>query len=266
MTESSVTQTVSASWVDFHCHLDLYPDPIQVAQEAEKNAILTLTVTTVPRAWPREREMFAHLKFVRPALGLHPELVAAHAAELKLWERHLDETRYVGEVGLDGRSRARASLPEQEVVFRRILDICAERGGKVLTVHSAGASASAVRMIATHLPPDRGRVVLHWFTGSKATLAIAVEHGCFFSINTAMLASETARKLVAAVPLDRVLTETDGPFTSQHGRVAAPTDVPHTVERLAAFLELAPTELGQRIRANLRSLLTQSSSAQNIGA
>lgn len=245
-----------AQWVDFHCHLDLYPDPDQVADEAEETGVRTLAVTTTPRAWPREREMFAQLRFVRPALGLHPELVAEHAAEITLWERYLDETRYVGEVGLDARPRARSSLPEQKAVFRRMLDTCAERGGKILTVHSAGIPGETVRMIVESLPPDRGRVVLHWFTGSKAPMALAVEHGCYFSINASMLQSEAGRRLITGIPRDRILTETDGPFTLTAGRPARPPDVADTVTRLAAFLKLAPEVLAQQICANLRSLLS----------
>lgn len=132
MTQSAHTEAKvgTAQWVDFHCHLDLYPDPGAVAAEAERKGVRTLAVTTTPRAWPREREMFLSLRYVRPALGLHPELVAEHAHEIGLWERYLEDTRYVGEVGLDARPRGRPSLPEQKVVFRRILEVCAEHGEK----------------------------------------------------------------------------------------------------------------------------------------
>ena len=44
-------------------------------------------------------------RHVRAALGLHPQLVAERASELPLWEAHLGETRYVGEVGLDAGPR-----------------------------------------------------------------------------------------------------------------------------------------------------------------
>jgi TatD DNase family protein len=244
-----------AEWVDFHCHLDLYPDPVQIACEAEQNGVRTLAVTTTPRAWPREREMFAHLRFVRPALGLHPELVAQHADEITLWERYLEETRYIGEVGLDSRPRARSSLPEQRAVFRRVLDACAEHGGKILTVHSAGIPGETVRMIADRLQPDRGRVVLHWFTGGTAQMTAAARHGCYFSINASMLRSEKGRSLIKAIPRDRILTETDGPLTQTADAPARPRDVVHTVAQLAAFLDLAPKVLAEQIRGNLRNLL-----------
>jgi TatD DNase family protein len=243
-------------WVDFHCHVDLYLDLDRIADECERNGVLTLAVTTTPRAWPREREMFAHMRFVQPALGLHPELVADHGTEITLWERHLDETRYVGEVGLDGRPRARASVPEQKVVFRRVLEVCAERGNKILTVHSAGIPGDTVRMIVEHLPSERGRVVLHWFTGTKALLALAVQHGCYFSINASMLQSAGGRGLIPEIPLARILTETDGPFTQTQRRPARPVDVAGTVNKLSDLLGLAPEIFAEQIRTNLRSLLS----------
>ena len=242
-------------WVDFHCHIDLYPNPNEVAADAELLGVRTLAVTTTPRAWPRDREMFAGFRCVRPALGLHPELVAEHAHEITLWERYLDQTRYVGEVGLDARPRGRASLPQQKAVFRRVLEICAEHGGKILTVHSAGIPGDTVRMITEHLPPNRGRIVLHWFVGSKTATALAVDHGCYFSVNSTMLKSEAARKTITAIPRDRLLTETDGPFTARENRPAKPSDVPHTVTELEQFLHASPGDLGKQIQANLNTLL-----------
>ena len=42
--------------VDFHCHLDLYPDHQAAVEEAEDAGVFTLAVTTTPRAWPRNHE------------------------------------------------------------------------------------------------------------------------------------------------------------------------------------------------------------------
>lgn len=92
-----MTENVQAVGVDFHCHLDLYPDHEAAIARAEAARIYTLTVTTPPKAWARNHELTRHTRFVRAALGLHPQLVAERAGELPLWERLLSETRYVGE-------------------------------------------------------------------------------------------------------------------------------------------------------------------------
>lgn len=243
------------SGVDFHCHLDLYPDHRAAIARAESARIYTLTVTTTPRAWARNHELTRHTRYVRAALGLHPQLVAERAAELPLWERHLPETRYVGEVGLDAGPRFYRSLDAQKQVFRTVLETCAAAGGKILTVHSVRSAPAVLDMIDEHLPRDRGVVVLHWFTGSKSEARRGVDLGCYFSVNAEMCRSDRGRALVAALPLDRILTETDGPFTQIDGRPAEPADVPAAADAIARVRNVPVDGVSRAIQANLRALL-----------
>jgi TatD DNase family protein len=74
--------------VDFHCHLDLFPDPVSAISDAEAAGIYTLTVTTTPRAWPRNHDLTHKTRYVRAALGLHPQLIAEHSAEIEIWEKY----------------------------------------------------------------------------------------------------------------------------------------------------------------------------------
>ncbi|MGN8113976.1 Qat anti-phage system TatD family nuclease QatD [Labrys sp. 22185] len=241
--------------VDFHCHLDLYPDHEAAVARAEAARIYTLTVTTTPRAWPRNHELTRHTQYVRAALGLHPQLVAERAAELPLWERHLAETRYIGEVGLDAGPRFYKSLETQRHVFQRVLERCAEAGGKILTVHSVRSVPAVLDMIEAHLPCERGRVVLHWFTGSKSDARRAAALGCYFSINAEMTRTDRGRDLIRTLPRDRILTETDGPFTQVGGRPSEPSDVASTITALGATLDLSADVAAKFILSNLRTLL-----------
>src|SRR5207237_7025951 len=115
-----------------------------------------------PRAWPRNEELAAATKYVRAALGLHPQLVKEHAHELTIWRDLLPRARYVGEVGLDAGPAHYKSFDAQKAVFETILRDCAAHGGKILTIHSVRAAAAVLYMIETHLPATRGRAVLHW--------------------------------------------------------------------------------------------------------
>jgi TatD DNase family protein len=67
----------------------------------------------------------------------------------------------VGGVGLDAGPRYYKSLDVQKVVFRRILECCAESGGKILTIHSVRCTAAVLDMLEAHLPRDRS-TALHW--------------------------------------------------------------------------------------------------------
>lgn len=95
--------------------------------------------------------------------------------------------------------------------------MCAARGGKILSIHSVRTASRVLDHIDECLPRDRGKVVLHWFSGTAAEARRAVQAGCYFSVNHAMLGKPRGREIVAQLPLDRILTETDGPFIDVDG-------------------------------------------------
>jgi TatD DNase family protein len=142
------------NYVDLHCHLDLYPDFMSAVQDAERAAVYTLTMTTTPKAWPRNREVTEATHYVRAALGLHPQLVYERAHEISLWDQYLPEARYVGEVGIDAGPRYYRSLDPQKEVFVHMLQGCARYGDKILSVHTVRSAIC---------PPQKAK----WFsTGS----------------------------------------------------------------------------------------------------
>jgi TatD DNase family protein len=245
-----------AALVDFHCHLDLYPDYPALVTECERQGIFTLAVTTTPRAWPRNNELAAQTRHVRAALGLHPQLVAEHADELSIWDAHLKETRYIGEVGLDAGPRYYRSFGEQKRIFEHILRACAGAGDKILTIHSVRAATPVLDMIEACLPPSRGKPVLHWFTGTKVEARRAADLGCYFSINSRMLENERGQAIVASLPLDRLLTETDGPFVDIGARHVRPSDVVTTVKGLARLRGTDDDSMAATISQNLRALVS----------
>jgi len=243
--------------VDFHCHLDLYPDHAAAVERCERDRVFTLTVTTTPKAWPRNHELASATHHVRAALGLHPQLVAERAHEIVLWEELLPRTRYVGEVGLDASPRFYKSFQMQKEIFARVLSLCAAAGNKIVTTHSVRASKAVLDMIEQHMPPTRGRVVLHWFTGTAAEAKRAVDLGCYFSVNAEMLANDKRAAITKTLPLDRILTETDGPFIQTDTRPVTPSDVWIAVEGLARLHEIPPAEMSVTIMRNLKSLLVE---------
>ena len=243
-------------WIDFHCHVDLYKDHAALIGECDRERVYTLAVTTTPKAWRRNRELAERSTHVRVALGLHPQLVAEREAEVTLLEQLLCEARYVGEIGLDAGPRFYRSVDAQERVVERVLRACEEQGDKVLTVHSVRAVGKVLGHLERALPPDRAQVVLHWFTGTAAEARRAVAMGCYFSINSEMLRSPKHRQLVAGLPSERLLTETDGPFVVSNGRPVRPPDVVATVAELANLRQENPEALGARLVENLRVLVT----------
>lgn len=241
--------------VDFHCHLDLYPDHALAVEEAETAGVFTLAVTTTPKAWQRNNELAKKTKYVRAALGLHPQLVSQRANELDIWDSHFDETRYIGEVGLDAGPRFYKSLDLQKQVFKHVLQRSAKAGNKVISIHSVRSAKSVLDHIEAYLPATQGKVVLHWFTGTLAEAKRAVEMGCYFSVNATMFDSDKSEKLISTLPLNRILTETDGPFTVVNEQPAKPSNVVVAVNKLAKLHEFQSIEMVAKIKTNLRDLL-----------
>lgn len=247
-------------YVDFHTHLDLYPDLAQAIATCEGKRVATLAVTTTPKAFERNVELSADSDFVRVGLGLHPQLVADRHLEIDLLERLLPRTRYVGEIGLDRGPAHYRSFELQKSVFGRILRACAEQGDKILSLHSVRSTKPVLDMLDEHLPPDRGGVVLHWFTGSKAEARRAVDRGCYFSVNEGMLASGTGLRVMREIPIDRVLTETDGPFLARGAEPIEPGDVGRAVEMIASFVGSPVEAVRTKILSNLQRLLQSNKS------
>ena len=245
-------------YVDFHTHLDLYPDLSAAIAACDRRRTATLTVTTTPKAFLKNRELADVSQFVRVGLGLHPQLVAERSGEIALFQKLLPRSRYVGEVGLDAGPRHYRSLELQKTIFERILRICSEEGGKILSVHSVRAAKAVLDLVEDCLPRHRGTIVLHWFSGSVGEARRAAERGCYFSVNERMLASSNGRRILPEIPENRLLTETDGPFVERDGKPIAAGDVLRAVEEIAALKRCNVANVQSQLVRNLYDLTTHS--------
>lgn len=240
--------------VDFHCHLDLFPDYVRAFAECDRVGIEVFTMTTTPRAWLRNWELAEKHKHIRPGLGLHPQLIAERGSEIKLWEDLLPRAKFVGEVGLDAGPCYVKSFEDQKQVFQRILRACNEAGGRILSVHSIRSAKTVLDMIERWLPPQKGKIILHWFTGGRTEAKRAVQLGCFFSVNHQMLHNPKNREMIAEIPADRILTETDGPFTKLAGKPCTPMDVTEVLKGLGAIWKKPVEDVGTIVFRNMMGI------------
>jgi TatD DNase family protein len=238
--------------IDFHCHLDLYPNPDDIVRECISRGVHALSVTTTPSAWEGSSALVAHASRIRVALGLHPELARERRQELALFDELLPKTRYVGEIGLDGSPKMRRFWADQKYVFDYILAACQVAGGKVMTIHSRRAASEVLDSLEAH--PGAGIPILHWYSGGQRELGRAIDWGCWFSIGPSMLSGKKGRDLVARMPRDRILTETDGPFALVDGRHAFPWDVDRAIGMIADLWAVDASFVRQSISENLRTL------------
>lgn len=236
-----------AVFVDTHCHVDLYPDAGPILAEAESRRVLVVAVTNVPSVFFHTQKLSERCPYLLPAVGLHPELVATHALELDRILPLLEQTRFVGEVGLDYVTTDQGLRARQRDVFGKILDRCSTLGGKVITVHSRRAAGDVIAAVGEGF---NGSVILHWFSGTLREAERALGIGCYFSVNTAMLSGKSSSQLLAALPKERVLTETDGPFVGSGKSPATPAHTARVVSHLATVWRVTEMEAREIVMAN----------------
>ncbi|SFW13166.1 TatD DNase family protein [Pseudomonas sp. NFACC19-2] len=238
--------------IDFHCHLDLYPDPLQVARDCIIRNIYVLSVTTTPSAWPGTTALAHGGNRIRTALGLHPQIAHLRKSELPLFEQLLPQARYVGEVGLDGGAEYKKYWDDQEEVFHAVLRMCESHGGRIMSLHSRHAAIAVMDILEMY--PRSGIPIFHWFSGTQAQLKRAITLGSWFSVGPVMLASKKGRSLVEQMPRDKVLTESDGPFARVDGRSLFPWEAGNAINVLADIWLVTELEAKEQLLSNLRKL------------
>jgi TatD DNase family protein len=242
--------------IDFHVHLDLYPDAGEVVRQVTERGIYALSVTTTPSAWKGTSALAEGSSRIRTALGLHPQLAHLRVGELALFDELFSDAKYIGEIGLDGAPEYKRHWELQLQVFNHVLRRCQAVGGRVMSIHSRRATTAVLDRLEASL--GAGIPILHWFSGSKREFERAVALGCWFSVGPAMLASERSREIVLKMPRERVLTETDGPFAQIDGQSAKPWDCQKATVEIAKLWAIAESAVDNVLSENLRALGVES--------
>lgn len=239
---------------DTHFHLDLVENPEKVADQIEKHQVYTIAVTNSPSVFFYTEKITAHKRFVRPALGLHPELAAARSNEVDQFIDLIDRTRYIGEIGLDNSNKTAQDYQIQKKVFEKLISACADRGDKILTIHSRRAAKDVLDILGDNFP---GKVILHWYSDPMKHINIAVDRGYYFSVNYPMILSKNGKRIIDSIPLDRILVETDGPFTEMSKQVCTPIASPIITNQLAKYLAVQQdvNKVKEIIQKNFKTLL-----------
>lgn len=196
---------------DTHFHLDLQKDRIAAIREIEDTQIYTIAVTNLPDLYRKESAEIKS-KYIRIALGFHPELIHQYWKQIPLMWELLPEVRYIGEVGLDFVNNSYEK--EQEAFFSELVERCRYDSNKIFTIHSRRAVDKVLDILGDNY---RFKAIMHWFSGSRIELEKAIERGCYFSINGAMMKSKKFFDMLPMIPSNRLLIETDSPFTRNIG-------------------------------------------------
>lgn len=193
---------------DTHFHLDLQGNKKLAIDTININKIYTIAMTNVPSLF--EKEMMENSSpYIRIALGFHPELIHEYPEQIPLMWKKLSEARYIGEVGLDFSDTFHQKT--QLDFFTELINKCRRDKTKIISIHSRKSEQQILDIIGNDfdfLP------ILHWYTGNKDILRTAIDRGFYISVNSKMVQSRKFINIIDALPKERILLETDSPFTS----------------------------------------------------
>jgi TatD DNase family protein len=237
--------------VDTHTHLDddAFDLDRDVVIEASRAVGVRhfINIGYAPDRWETSRALRDGHPDIDFALGLHPQLAGEFghslARELKQSIDALAPVA-VGEIGFDF-SRAAPSFETQERAFRGQLEIASTEGLPTI-VHQRDASDALMTELDRW--SDLAPIVLHSFDGTRRLADWAHERGCFIGIGglATRRSSAPLREVLARVPVDRLLLETDSPYLAPPGAASrrnAPVNLPRIADVLAPLWNLSGDEL-----------------------
>lgn len=209
------------AFIDFHVHIDFYDNPWEVINAYEDRGIYALFVTNLPEIYEKHLAKYEGFKYVKLALGYHPEIITEYPFDKDCFLKNLKYTNYIGEIGLDFTGCNELDKRKQVQSFKLICDIVKGKS-KILSIHSRKAE----NVVLTILNENNIEfAVFHWYSGAIDLIKSIVDSGYYFSVNYGMLKSKSGRNALNNIPLDKILFETDGPFIRREKKVISPHDI-----------------------------------------
>jgi TatD DNase family protein len=248
--------------VDSHCHLDFdeFRDriPEVLAEMAAAGVSHALCISVTLTDFPRVRALAERHGNLFATVGVHPDYPDAGPVAVDELLRLADHPRIVaiGETGLDY-YRLQGDLEWQRERFRTHIR-AARECGKPLVVHTRAAAEDTLRILREERAAEVGGV-MHCFTETLDVARAAVDLGFLISFSGIVtFKNATALRATArALPLDRILVETDAPYLApvpHRGKTNQPAFVRFVAEEVARAREEAAAVVAAATSRNFAAL------------
>lgn len=235
--------------IDTHCHLNFpeyFPDPDSTVIEAENAGVERLIVIGCDQASSQLAcEISARHKGVFAAVGCHPNYSKGWQDGWGAWIRELagnERAVAIGEIGLDNHWDL-APKTDQRASFMRQLDLAVELGLPAV-IHCREAYDELLDLLESRLIP---KLILHCFSGDESHLMRGLRLGAYFGFDGPITYknAQRTREMLASMPKNRVLIETDSPFLTpapHRGKPNRPAYVALVNAMLASIWEMSPEQ------------------------
>jgi TatD DNase family protein len=240
--------------VDAHAHLDRYGDRLADAiGQIEDHRILTVAVAMDVESYLESKALAERSPLIRPFFGVHPWEAPRYQDDLTALDQYLEESPMIGEAGLDFHFvKDERSQEGQRLVFDHQCEWAA-RLGRPMNLHTKGAEREVLDALRFHRLKG---CIVHWYSGPRSLIDDYLALGCYFTVGVEVLTSKTIAKIAGAIPIERLLLETDNPgayawLTGSPGMPALLLDV---LAKAAELRGMDANELESRLSANWEAI------------
>lgn len=258
----------SATFVDSHCHLDRlnleahggdFSAMMAATEEAGVSHMLCIGVDL--ETFPDVQALAEQYPHVFASVGVHPLYKESREPSVtELLERAVHpKVIAIGETGLDY-FYAKEERDWQKRYFIAHIQAARETG-LPLVVHTRGAKDDTLSLLREH---GGGEVkgVLHCFTEDLDMAQQAIELGFYISISgiVTFRNAESLRDVVRALPIEKLLIETDSPWLAPvpfRGKPNEPRFVANVAECVAELKDVSVEQLGKITADNFFTLFSK---------
>jgi len=249
-------------YIDSHCHINFpefaerLPEIFQRMQDNQVSHALCISVDL--ETWPQVLAIAQSRDNLYASVGVHPdyedctEPTVAQLVELAAHPKVIA----IGETGMDY-YRTPGPLEWQRERFRVHIR-AARKTGKPLIIHTRSASEDTLRIMRDEKASEAGGV-MHCFTESLEVAQAAMDMGFYISFSgiVTFKNAKQLKEVAQAVPLDRMLIETDSPYLAPvpfRGKTNEPGFVKHVAEEIARLKGVSVDEVGNATSRNFFQL------------
>lgn len=253
--------------IDHHCHIDRpeFAHDLDgvVARAHAAGVAMMVDISTRIRKFDHLISVVERYPHVYGSVGTHPhyahEELDVPVSEIVRLSKH-PKIVAIGEAGLD--YYYQHSTPEAQAQGFRAHIAAARETGLPLEIHTRDADADTIRILEDEHAKGAFPAVLHCYTGGPELARRAVELGLYVSFTGVVTfkKSEELRAIACAVPLDRLLVETDAPYLAPdpyRGKTNEPAYVVHTADALARVKSVTASEMAAATTENFFRLYSK---------
>lgn len=241
-------------YIDAHNHLDLYGDKLYKAINIiNKKKIKTLACSMDEKSYLLAKNLSKENTLIVPCFGIHPWNAHKNSNYLERFDTYIKETPIIGEIGLDFHWVLEdCKFPHQIKVLKYFFKKANEYN-KITNLHTKGAEYQILKLIKQY---NLRTPIIHWYSGPFDILKKLLDYGCYFTISVDLGYSKITEEMVKYIPIERILTETDGPSALKwiNGKSGYPDYIINIVEKISTLKKITGEEAKEKIHNNFKLL------------